>query len=275
MAAIPAYTSNQYKIVSRQLIIKMLLLVLIVIQLTALIVNFTFSGHLLRNSFYYSCSSAYHSQQRDNNPSQDEMITNNNNSSVHFFINGTDYGGVDRYTSYATHKDENDVTSFRYPIDIGPCRINEKNKTSLFVGVVSAPGNFKRRRFIRRTWLRHLNNQREKMNVVGFGFVIGKTTNAVVQLRIEEESLAHGDILQVQMIDNYYDLAVKGVAFLNWLNNNCKTVDYILKVDDDVYVNVHNLTSVVAGLLTDVISVYGFYLSSPFVKRGDPLLLFE
>ena len=75
MAAIPAYTSNPYKIVSRQLIIKMLLLVLIVIQLTALIVNFTFSGHLLRNSFYYSCSSVYHSQQRDNNPSQDEMIT--------------------------------------------------------------------------------------------------------------------------------------------------------------------------------------------------------
>ena len=182
-------------------------------------------------------------------------------------MNGsTDYRGVTLYTQYAITyerliknrnpfvrvvkrkiviKEVIDVTSFQYPIDIGPCKIRDKG---LFTGVVSASPNFKRRRDIRRTWLRHLNDKRmmeanNSINVVGFGFILGQTNDTHVQTRIEKESRAHGDILQVQIMDEYFDLAVKGVTFYNWLNKNCARVDFVLKVDDDVYVNIRQLVS--------------------------------
>jgi len=228
---------------------------------------------------------------------------------LHFLINGSTYNGVDKYTSYTLQvlgagavsgrrRNHNwpskgkeriihDVTSFRYSIDVGPCskasrRLpRNKRRNSLFIGVVSAPRNFERRRDIRRTWLRHFKNDRHQfiisssVDVVGFAFVIGQMStdeedSAEIQSQIEEESLAYGDILQVEMVDKYYDLAIKGVAFFNWLNNNCADVDYIFKLDDDVYVNVRNLTSLIAALQPkeEALSAYGFNLSEATPQRG-------
>jgi hypothetical protein len=214
-------------------------------------------------------------------------------------MNGTEYHGVDLYTQYTTtrqrlEKNRNtflrtsriskrqttDVTSFKYSIDIEPCKIRDNRfKKSLFIGVVSAPKNFKRRRDIRGTWFRHLNDKRlmdanNNVNIVGFGFILGQMNDAYVQTLIEDESRTHGDILQVQMMDDYYDLAVKGVAFYNWLNNNCARVDFVLKVDDDVYVNIRQLASLLAqppfstsSFLSDV-KLYGFNETSAEPKRS-------
>jgi len=79
---------------------------------------------------------------------------------------------------------------------------NKIRDKGLFIGVVSAPPNFKRRRDIRRAWLRHLNDKRmmevnNSVNIVGFGFILGQTDDTQVQNRIEKESRAHGDILRV------------------------------------------------------------------------------
>lgn len=280
----------------RRQIIKWLLVVLLCVQLASIFSNLTVS-YFLKNgndnrrklATASSLLGLYsHQQQHDSSElvlkaSGKPIITIDANL-FKMLMNRTrsEYQGVELYTTYTNARlrldnpshmisdygddDVNNVTSFRYPIDISPCRINNKIKRSLFVGVVSAPGNFKRRRDIRRTWLRHL---RQKMNgsveVVGFGFVMGKSTDAGVQLRIEKESRTHCDVLQVEIIDNYYDLAVKGVAFFNWLNQNCQNVNHILKVDDDVYVNILNLASLLSNLespfnstsSTDV-RIYGF-----------------
>jgi hypothetical protein len=234
---------------------------------------------------------------------------------LHFLINGSDFNGVDKYTSYtlqvlgaasgagaaingrrrnhwpSASRDQDqiihDVTSFRYSIDVGPCSrpssaVRNKKRNSLFIWVVSAPRNFGRRRDIRRTWLRHFKNNRHQfiisssVDVLGFAFVIGQLSadqddSTEIQSQIEEESLAYGDILQVEMVDRYYDLAIKGVAFFNWLNNNCAHVDYIFKLDDDVYVNVRNLTSLIASLnpsKESALSAYGFNLSAATPQRG-------
>jgi hypothetical protein len=165
----------------------------------------------------------------------------------------------------------NDITWFRYPININPCRFfdspaaaaaagNSSSRKSLFISVISGPNNFERRAAIRRTWPVHLKNQtnlNNPLDVVGFGFVIGLTNDSVVQQKVKEESEQFGDILLVNMIDRYVNLSVKVASLFNWVDTYCPRVDYVLKVDDDVYVNVHNLATVLHSLTVADQSIYG------------------
>ncbi|XP_046642716.1 lactosylceramide 1,3-N-acetyl-beta-D-glucosaminyltransferase-like [Daphnia pulicaria] len=169
----------------------------------------------------------------------------------------------------------NDISWFRYPINIAPCAaaggqlvgsINSKvngsrHRRSLFVSVISGPNNFERRATIRRTWPAHFRNQtnlNHPLDVVGFGFLVGLTNNdSVVQQKVKEESETFGDILQVNMIDRYVDLSVKLASLFNWVDTYCPRVDFVLKVDDDVYVNVHNLATVLYSLTVTDQSIYG------------------
>lgn len=275
----------------RMIILKGLLVVLLGFQLMSIIGNVTVS-FLLRSETRSPSPCSPVKSHADREKRRTDKAATFSTDFVHSLLNDTLYSGVDKYKSYVINvvgrkdgREEdlfnadviiNDVTSFHYPIDIGPCKIKvEQNTTkNLFVSVVTAPANFKRRRDIRRTWLRHLKDKRQlnsSVQIVGFGFVMGLTIDDDVQLGIEQESRAHGDIIQVGMMDAYYDLAIKGVAFFNWLNENCRKVDYILKVDDDVYINVRNLTSVVASLpplRNYSMSIYGFNESFAPPQRG-------
>ena len=72
------------------------------------------------------------------------------------------------------------------------------------------------------------------------------TEDKLIQSKIDEESKIYGDILQIEKPDFYRNLTVKLTAlFLNWLYLNCAKVDFVFKVDDDVYVNVRNFVQLV------------------------------
>jgi len=159
----------------------------------------------------------------------------------------------------------NDVTAFKYPaINIPKCRRMDStaNRRTLFIAILSAPDYFEYRNVTRNTWLRHLKDphyNRGLFEVIGYGFVVGQTNHSVVQKMIEEESNNYGDILQVEMNDSYRNLTRKSVSILNWVNSNCAHVDFMMKVDDDVYVNVHNLGTVLTKLSPAEVGLYGKY----------------
>ena len=119
----------------------------------------------------------------------------------------------------------NDVTSFQYPLRIASCRkkvADNTNHRSIFVAVISAPNNFKKRAAIRRTWPHHLKNQsniNKQLDVLGFGFVVGLTKNTSVQQKLTEESLRYNDILQVNVYDKYRNLSIKAAGLFNWINS--------------------------------------------------------
>ncbi len=150
----------------------------------------------------------------------------------------------------------NDVTYFKYPIEIQPCR----KPGGLFIAIISAPDYFDKREVIRQTWFRHMFmlSVLGKLKLRRFGFILGMTQNKDTQKRIEEESAKYNDILQIDMMDHYYNLTLKVVGLTNWLNNHCSQVDFVLKVDDDVYVNVRNMLTVLGALNATEQSVYGF-----------------
>ncbi|XP_050359216.1 uncharacterized protein LOC126779282 [Nymphalis io] len=63
-----------------------------------------------------------------------------------------------------------------------------------------------------------------------------------IQEKIEEEVEKYGDVIQEGFIDSYNNLTLKSIMMLKWVTNNCnESVRYILKTDDDMYVNVPNL----------------------------------
>lgn len=163
----------------------------------------------------------------------------------------------------------NNVT-VSYSISLDKCK--EKSKlNALFIGIVSAPENYDRRNSIRQTWLSHLYEEhyhRYLMDVVGVAFLIGKTSNESTQTRIEEEAVRYKDILQFGIMDDYYKLSAKAAAFLDWINNNCNTADFVLKVDDDVFVNVQNLATNLADISPLENNIYGRIARNLFPNRG-------
>jgi len=195
------------------------------------------------------------------------------------------YPGVDNYTLYTldrlgldqmtSSKEEpirveygpvvNDVTSFRYLRSVHPCWNNftSKHGKTLFVAIISAPGNMEKRESIRNTWLSHLTSSNELgIGLAGYAFIVGRTQNKSNQDDIDFESNLLEDIIQVDMMDSYYNLTLKVTGLLNWLNLNCQKVDFVLKVDDDVYVNVRNLAETLPTLSNNN-SMYGYRSTSP------------
>lgn len=149
----------------------------------------------------------------------------------------------------------NDVTSFNYPITIPACRhtADVDSRKSLFIAVMSAPGNFGKRSIIRRTWLKrfnvgdHYHQRRYKslglVDTAGFAFILAMTRDNLTQKQIDKESQTYGDIIQMDKISS--DLAA---GLLYWLYANCAQVDFVFKVKDDVYVNVFNLAQFIQSL---------------------------
>ena len=105
------------------------------------------------------------------------------------------------------------------------------------------------------------------MDVVGFAFIVGKSTDEAVQNDLEAESSKHKDIVQVNMIDDYANLTIKVAGLFNWLNHNCPEVAFLLKIDDDVYLNVRNLVTMLQSIDPSRLSVYGSAIKDNPVQR--------
>ena len=208
-------------------------------------------------------------------------------------LKDTPYPGVENYVQYisAIFKKKaipdarplrpdfgqiiNDVTSFKYPIDnLGKCDTKNNSSPSLLVAIQSAPGYFEKRDAIRQTWIDNLKNQSKTeptVNFIGYIFVICIPRDEDIQIKIKNESEIFGDILQIDLIDDYYNLTLKAVGLLNWVYSHCSHVDLVLKVDDDIYVNGRNLLAVTKSLNTTQPTIYGFF-SNSVPHRGNAFM---
>ncbi len=178
----------------------------------------------------------------------------------------------------------NDVTSFEYTINTykepgsTKCRRRYRDRNpdhimDVFVLVVSAPNHFDKRDMLRMTWLQHLPKRRG-----GHAFFIGRTENETVEERIRSESENFQDIIQLDITDSYANLTLKTVALLHWVTNFCPDARFILKCDDDVYVNVNNLASAIQRMNPSQRFLYGTYITEdnkPQRAPGNTCLLLK
>ncbi|CAN8030499.1 unnamed protein product [Ixodes persulcatus] len=68
-------------------------------------------------------------------------------------------------------------------------------------------------------------------------FFVGLPTNKDTSRAIETEAAVHGDIVVLPYYDTYKNLTYKFVYGMKWVTEYCSGVKYVVKIDDDVVVN--------------------------------------
>uniref|UniRef100_A0A4W5KCM4 Hexosyltransferase n=1 Tax=Hucho hucho TaxID=62062 RepID=A0A4W5KCM4_9TELE len=124
----------------------------------------------------------------------------------------------------------------------GPSHDLEASRILLLLAIKSHPANSDRRAAIRATW----GGEREwrgqgvrRVFLLGLGRDRGEEGG---DPEVGEESESYGDILQWGFRESFYNVTLKEVLFWNWFHQECSTtILYILKGDDDVYVDVERV----------------------------------
>ena len=141
----------------------------------------------------------------------------------------------------------------------------ESGKDLLFIAFVPAsPKSFEKRDLIRSTWA---NNKylKSKAKVI---FLIGRSTESIVNLKIKNESLKYADIVQNDFMDTYYNLTIKTIMGFKWVSNFCQNAKYTLKIDDDVVVNIPFLIDYLEGLVKKNTNQKNTLIGKCFESRG-------
>ncbi|XP_040891690.1 N-acetyllactosaminide beta-1,3-N-acetylglucosaminyltransferase 2a isoform X2 [Toxotes jaculatrix] len=135
-----------------------------------------------------------------------------------------------------------------YPMLINQPRVCD-GKPFLLLVVKSLTPHFDRRQAIRQSWGRVgvLANR-----TVATVFLLGNTmpVDHFPDLlgMLGHEAGLHKDILQWDYRDTFFNLTLKEVLFLEWFSQNCPHAQFILKGDDDVFVNTLRIIDFLEGL---------------------------
>lgn len=86
--------------------------------------------------------------------------------------------------------------------------------------------------------------------------------HATLQDLIEEENSLHHDMIQGSFVDSYHNMTYKFVMGLKWVNHFCPTAQFILKTDDDIFVDIVQLISNLRALIS-----MNYYYSITYHKR--------
>ncbi|XP_074385914.1 beta-1,3-galactosyltransferase 4 [Zonotrichia albicollis] len=106
----------------------------------------------------------------------------------------------------------------------------------LLILVPSAPPHLQRRLAVRDTWGGPwAGSGAPPARTV---FVLGTPGDPREQRELLAESRQHGDILQGDFADSYANLTRKTLLLLRWARACCAAAPFLLKADDDVFVNV-------------------------------------
>ncbi|KAL1513996.1 hypothetical protein ABEB36_003327 [Hypothenemus hampei] len=121
-------------------------------------------------------------------------------------------------------------------VQIPPIKPKNICGSPVFLAIIcmSRPSAFNIRRVIRNTWARprtmnHFN--------VSFYFLLGLTRDLEIQKRIIQESQQFNDIIQENFYDSYNNLTLKSAMMLKVFTQHCRSAKYLLKADDDIYLN--------------------------------------
>lgn len=155
-------------------------------------------------------------------------------------------------TSFNTSNRMFDIPDFKYLISKPECDRN--GSAPYFVTLIhTSPTQFERRAANRRTWMSD-HDPRTKVY-----FLMGTVKLESLQRKIDDEESKYHDIIQGNFVDSYHNLTYKHTMALKWFTENCPNVKYLLKIDDDVFVNVPAVYEYLVNNKNDTNFILGIY----------------
>ena len=114
--------------------------------------------------------------------------------------------------------------------------------TPLLILVHSAPANRGLRHTLRETWASN------RLGLVKTVFVVGHPKNKDLSDALRQEGEQHGDLLQGDFLDSYRNLTTKHLFALSWAALRCNFASWVLKTDDDQFVDTLHLPLLLSEL---------------------------
>lgn len=119
----------------------------------------------------------------------------------------------------------------------------------------SLPSNVLKQLGVRRVFLLAVNDRQSRSDV-----------NYVSQTALVHENARYGDLVQGDFQEAYRNLTYKHVMGLQWVVHYCKQARYIIKMDDDIVVDMFQLLHLLKGLFVEGYEEKDFMLG--YVLRG-------
>ena len=147
------------------------------------------------------------------------------------------------------------------------CTSNEKHE--LVILVLTIHNMTSQRQAIRDTWgsvtkLGTWPRSSEKYSVKLL-FVLGVSKNASLNAAVTKEAET-GDLIIADFEDSYFNLTRKVLIGFKWVVEFCPTAKYVMKTDEDNYLNVEQFAEVMRSRSWDD-QIYGAYFRTSFVER--------
>ncbi|NXE79088.1 B3GL1 acetylgalactosaminyltransferase, partial [Cochlearius cochlearius] len=138
----------------------------------------------------------------------------------------------------------------------------------LVILVSSSPKNVKSRQAIRITWGSQNFWWGHRILTL---FLLGQATQRednAAALSVEDESILYGDIIRQDFMDTYDNLTLKTIMAFRWAAEFCSNTRFLMKTDDDVFINTANLVKFLLKLNSSENVFTGYPLTDNFAYRG-------
>lgn len=104
--------------------------------------------------------------------------------------------------------------------------------------VHTAPANLQKRQRIRDSFAKSSLFRPFDVRVA---FLLGKTANKTLERILWMEHARYNDTVMGDFDDHYHNLSLKGVMGFRWVSQYCSNSGFVLKIDDDILVNMFKL----------------------------------
>ncbi|XP_068563639.1 N-acetyllactosaminide beta-1,3-N-acetylglucosaminyltransferase 3-like isoform X2 [Cebidichthys violaceus] len=153
--------------------------------------------------------------------------------------------------------------------------VDKSAEVFLLLVIKSSPVNYDRREVLRKTWAKErLHNGVWIRRIFTTGTMNTGFEKERLNKLLELEQQEYNDILQWDFNEVFYNLTLKQILFLEWMERNCPNARFLLNGDDDVFANTNNMVVYLQGLKDNdgskhLFTGHSIYNAAPFRESSS------
>ncbi|XP_041363246.1 beta-1,3-galactosyltransferase 1-like [Gigantopelta aegis] len=163
--------------------------------------------------------------------------------------------------------------NYRFLKTPAPTECTRGSTPLLVIMVITLHNMTSQRQAIRDTWgsvsisnLGKSSSGGDQLLPIKVFFVLGVSKNATGNVALAKEADAKKDIIVAEFDDSYFNLTLKVLMSFRWIREFCPAAKYVMKVDEDTYVNVPKLVALIGSRNWNN-TIFGLFISNEDVGR--------